>query len=214
MPHLSAEGAVVPSILTAALLLAAIPHLDDLGLAHPKATEVLAVTKASRSRAYELRAVIEAALPTLQRSPGRPAKPEPEPVDMSAILRAIRDFVFDHPGAVGGSGARRRYSDDFRRFVLDLAEAHRDVPIDALVDAVGVPLGTFNDWLAGGIAATKPVDSLASVPSSDPTEPQIETILTNWKTWHGSFGAFCRYVQHDWRIPFGRTLIANISTLR
>jgi hypothetical protein len=210
MPPVLSEGAAVPSILTAALLLVAIPLLDDLGLAHPTATEVLAVTKASRSRAYELRAVIDAALPTLQRSPGRPTRPSPEPTDTSAIMRAIRDFVFDHPGAVGGNGVRRRYSDDFRRFVLDLAEVHRDVSVHALVEAVGVPLGTFNDWLAGGIQATKAVDSLAAVPPSDPTEPQLETILATWRTWRGSFGAFCRHLQHDWRIPFGRTLIANI----
>ncbi len=211
MPLVPPEGAAVSPLLTAGLLLAAIPLLDHLGLPHPTATAALAATGASRSRAYELRAAIEAVLPTVLRPPGRPEKqPAAAPVDTGAIVRAARDFAYDHPGAVSGNAGRRRYSDAFRRFVLDLAATHRDIPLDALAEAVGVPLPTLKDWLAGGLEALKPIDSLTSVPSSDPTEPQIETMLAVWKTWDGGFSAFCRHVQHDWRVPFGRTLIANI----
>lgn len=210
MPLLPPQGAAVSPLLTAGLLLAAIPLLDSLGLPHPTATAVLAATGASRSHAYALRSRIEALLRTVVRPPGRPAKAEPAPVDTGAISRAALDFGHDHPGAVGGTRARRRYSDDFRRFVLDLAATHRSVGLDAFAEAIRVPLATLKDWLAGGLQATRPVDSLATAPSSDPTEPQIETLLAVWKTWKGGFCAFCRHMQHDWRIPFGRTLIAEI----
>lgn len=212
MPLVAPEGAAVSPLLTAALLLVAIGRLESLGLPHPTATSVLVATGASRSRAYELRGAIEAILPTVLRPPGRPEKAAPAPIDTSAIVRAARDFAYDHPGAVGGGAARRRYSDGFRRFVLELAAAHRDVPLDAFADAVGVPLPTVKDWLAGGMDVTKPPPSLASVPSTDPTGPQIETILATWKTWEGGFSAFCRHVQHDWRVPFGRELIADVLT--
>lgn len=212
MPSLPPEGAAVSPLLTAALVLLAIPHLDALGLPHPTATTVIAATGASRSRAYELRAALDTVLPTLLRAPGRPAAPPSGPIDPSPILRAVRDFVFDHPGSVCSAQARRRYSDDFRRFVLDLAARHRDVPLDAFADAVGVPLPTLKDWLAGGVERTKLPKNLADVPPRDPTEPQVETLLSLWEDWQGSFTAFCTHAQHDWRLPFGRTLIATILT--
>lgn len=210
MPSLPPQGAAVSPLLTTALLLAALPHLQTLDLPHPTASAVIAATGVSRSRAYELRAAIEAALPAVLRAPGRPEKPPAEPIDTTAILRAVRDFLYAHPGAVGGSEARHRYSDAFRRFVLDLAAQHRDVGLDVVADAAGVPLPTLKDWLAGGIDQMRPPENLATVPNRDPTEPQVETLLALWERWQGSFTAFCTHAQHDWRLPFGRTLIGRI----
>lgn len=210
MPLLLPEEPAVSPLLAAGLLLAALPHLDRLDLPRPTAGAVVDALGVSRSRAYELRAAVEDALPALARPVGRPSAPEPPLIDVSPILRACRDFVYDHPGAVGGTGARRRYTDAFRRFVLDLLMTHRDVSLDAFADAAGVPLATLRDWLRGGVAATTSPSTLAAVVPPDPTQPQVETLLSLWSTWKGSFGAFCRHANEDWRLPFRKTLIAEI----
>lgn len=210
MPDLPPDGAIVAPVLIAAVLLVALQMLERLGLEHPTASAVIDATGASRSQAYALRERVYAALSTVQRPVGRPALPDAAPVETVAIVRAVRDFVFDHPGAVSGNGTRRRYSDAFRHAVLDLAHQRRDVPVDALAEAVGVPEGTLRDWLAGGIEAHQKGENLTAVPSRDPTEPQIETLLTLWAKWVGPFSKFCEDVQTNWRLPFGRTLIADI----
>jgi hypothetical protein len=207
---LPADGAIVAPVLTAAVLLVAVPMLERLGLARPTASAVIDATGASRSQAYALRERVYAALSMVQRPVGRPPQPDAEPVETGAIVRAIRDFVFDHPGAVSGNGSRRRYSDAFRHVVLDLAHQRRDVPVDAFAEAVGVPEGTLRDWLAGGGEADQKGENLATVPSRDPTGPQIETLLSLWAKWAGPFSKFCEDVQTNWRLPFGRALIADL----
>lgn len=210
MPLLPTEEPAVSPLLTAGLLLAALPHLDRLDLPHPTVAAVVDALGVSRSRAYELRAEVEAVLPTLGRPVGRPPAPEAPKIDVSPIPRACRDFVYDHPGAVGGTGARRRYTDAFRRFILDLLVTHRDVSLDAFAEAAGLPVATLRDWLRGGVTATTAPGTLAAVPSHDPTEPQIETLLTLWSAWKGSFSRFCKHANEDWRLPFRKTLIADI----
>jgi hypothetical protein len=159
------------------------PHLQRLELPHPTASAIVGALGVSRSRAYELRAAVEAALPALLRPVGRPPdSPEPA-IDVTSIVRACRDFAYDHPGAVGGRGARRRYSDAFRRFILDLVETRRDVSLDAFADAAGVPVATLRDWLRGGVSATTSPETLAAVPAPDPTSPQVETLLALWSAW-------------------------------
>jgi hypothetical protein len=217
MNSIATRDPIGPPVLVAAILLVARPLLDALGLPHPTAEAVIAATGASRSRAYELRAVVEAALPALLRSPGRPRSAEPPPVDLARQLeatRAVRDYLRDHGGAVGRQGGRQQYSDGFRWFVLDLVARFRDLPLSALADAGGLPLATLNDWLAGGSEALRPAESAAAaaLQHRDPTDPQIQTVLAVWSTWKGGFTAFCRCVQQDWRVPFGRTLIARILT--
>lgn len=210
MLDLPPDGALVAPVVIAAVLLVALPMLERLGLAHPTASAVIDATGASRSQAYALRGRVLAALSTVQRPVGRPPVPAAEPVETGTIVRAIRDFVFDHPGAVSGNGARRRYSDAFRHVVLDLTARRRDVATDVLAEAIGVPEGTLRDWLAGGVEAEQKGENLATVPSRDPTGPQIETLLSLWAKWSGSFSKFCEDAQTNWRLPFGRALIADL----
>ncbi len=214
-PLLSSDPPAVAPLVTAGLLLAAISELARLGLPHPTATAVVQATGVSRSRAYEVRAAIEAIAPTAIRPPGRPPSTHVEPDHSRRYDLAVRarDFAYAHPGAVVASRGRRTYTSDFRRFALDLTAEHKDVPLDALADAIGVPLPTLKDWLSAGAQALRPEQNLTTVqPPPDPTGPQIETILAVWKTWSGNFAPFCRHIQHDWRIPMGRTLIAEILT--
>jgi hypothetical protein len=200
-------------LVTAALLLFALPELDALGMPRPTASAVIEALGVSRAQAYDLKNRLEDLLPTIKRPVGRPPAPEPAiPVESGLISRKALDFVYQHPGAVTGEG-RRRYSDDFRRFVLDLAAKNRDIPLPSFADALQIPVGTLRDWLEGGVSDTAPASNLADIPPREPTEPQIETVLDQWSRWNqkkGGFSAFCRHIQHDWRIPFGRTFVADI----
>lgn len=212
MLDLSDSAFAVPSPLIAALLLAAVPHLAALGLPRPSAAEVLAATEVGRSRAFELRRDLLLLLPSLLRPVGRPPKvvPAADPSRVEALLRTVRDYLMDHGGAVTGSAARRRYSDGFRATILSLAAEHRDIGLPTFADAVGVPLPTLKDWLAGGSVALRPPDTLAAVPDRSPTEPQIETVLRLWSTWEGGFTPFVTDLNQNWRIPFRKTLVAGI----
>jgi hypothetical protein len=205
-------------VLLAGLLLAAAEHLRALDLPCPTVTEVTAATGASRSRAYELRDAVLAALPSLQRPVGRPpaAPPQVAPERTSALLRAVTNFVMEHPGCVHGTAERRRYGDAFRRFVLDLRDQHTNVDIETFADAILVPLGTLKDWLHTG--ADVPAEDGALDDDADedgatgttPASAQIQLVLSAWEAWHGPFGAFCDHLRDEHRIGFGPGLISDI----
>jgi hypothetical protein len=202
----------LPSVLAAGLLLAAIPVLNDHDLPAPSASAVLQATGAARTSAYKVKAELEAVLPGLLRPPGRPAAAPPQvPLDLAPLLHAVREFLFDHPGAVGGTAARRRYSDPFRLFVLDLWDAHRDVGPQALAEATGVPVPTLKDWLRGERPEVAPPDNLATVP--EPAPARIQSVLDAWQRWADKsrgFSAFCEHVWFHLRIPFGKQHIRDI----
>jgi hypothetical protein len=213
MPILPPDGPAVSPLLTAALLLVAIPLLAALGLPHPTVAQVLGATGASRSRAYELRAAIAALLPTILRAPGRPPRAPPPAADTGAFTREILDYVAAHPGAMDTSGSRGRYSDGFRHLVLDLVRRHPALDTGALAEAVRVPAATLRDWLAATSATPEPGQPEPEPEPPDATLPQIESLLLAWKRWNGSFATFCKHVRHHLRLPWGRTCIAGILAL-
>ena len=126
------------------------------------------------------------------------------------LAGAVLEYVYRHPGCVEGGGARQRYSDGFRRRILELLAEHQVVPLEAFALAIRVPEPTLKDWLKGGIDRTKADESLAAMPITDPTAPQIEQLLALWTAWRGSFLNFCKHANEDWRLPFRRTSIASI----
>jgi hypothetical protein len=179
--------------------------------------QVITATGTSRSHAYELRDAVLAALPSLQRPVGRPPVPrEVVPEVTTALLRAIANFVMEHPGCVHGTADRRRYGDAFRRFVLDLRERHADVDVETFADAILVPLGTLKDWLRTGADVSTDDGALDEDADEDgttgttPASAQIQAVLSSWETWHGSFGGFCDHVRDEHRIAFGPGLISDI----
>jgi len=153
MTAVAEVGPPVSPLLVAGLLLAAAEHLRVRDLPCPTVAQVIASTGASRSRAYELRDAVLAALPSLQQPVGRPPSPprEASPDTARAVLSAVTTFLMDHPGCVYGGSERRRYTDAFRHFVIELRERHADVELDHFADAVMPPLGTLKDWLGAGV---------------------------------------------------------------
>ena len=211
-------GATVSPVLVAALLLAASEHLRARDLPCPTVAQVIAATGASRSRAYELRDAVLAALPSLARPGGRPTAPTRE-IDhdvTTALLRAVATFLMDHPGCVHGGPEQRRYTDAFRHFILELREQHDDVELERFADAIVVPLGTLKDWLRAGGGDVVDDNVAEQADDGDATtaaSAQVQAVLACWETWRGSFGDFCKHVRDEMRISFGRSMISDILEL-
>lgn len=204
----------IPPAVDAGLILAGLPRLRRHGLPCPSVDEILQATGSGRTRAYEFRTALLGMLPSLFRPAGRPkapSNPPPAIAPTEALCRLTLRFLVEHPGAISGGAVRKRYSDSFRAFVLEQCELHRHISLDEVSAAVQVPLGTLKDWHSGGRKDVEEPVNPPSVVSSNPATPaHIETIITEWRRWHGDFSAFCRHVNFDLRIPFGRTLIASI----
>lgn len=219
----SHSDAPVPSSINAALLLAARDPLRQLGFPAPTARQIFDATGAGRSRAYELSEALRAALPSLQRPVGRPpvtAVPQ-EPTDRAHELTlAVLRFVTHHSGVVSGGPERAWYADAFRRYMVELRRQYSDLELEVFARATDVPLGTIKSWLATPLGGdeTEPSSTIESdesaalgeTPARAPTSTQLETVLVEWKHWHGGFIDFCNHIQHNCRVPLGRTAIAAI----
>lgn len=218
MKAVAEVGASVCPLSVAGLLLAAASYLRDLDLPHPSVDQILDATGASRSRAYELCDDLRALLPSLQRTVGRPPTPPREAHTSAAyeLRGAVHTHVLDHQGCVGGSPARRCYSDTYRHFVVELYEQQTDMEIEHFANAIMVPLGTLKDWLRA--SADVPADESANGAAGDeasttdttPASAQVRAVLSCWETWHGSFGNFCKHLRNEQRIDFGPGLISDI----
>jgi len=203
-------------VLVAAVLLAA-GHLRPRDLP-PDATveQVLESTGATRTRAYELRDELLAALPALQRPVGRPPTPprEANPDSAYDLRGAVTTFLMRHPGCVHGV-ERHGYTDSFRHFILELRERHVDVELEHFAEAIMVPLGTLKAWLGAGgdssanVGAPNEADVI-DVATGTAASAQTEVVLSCWETWRGTFSDFCKHVRQEQRIPFGTSLISQI----
>ncbi len=199
-----------PSLL-AAILLWAIEIIRELGSWPRTATEAIALVGAGRSQAYETLARIKEFAGELHRQPGRP-EAEPAPEATIAVMQRVRDFLLAHPGAAKHAGPRSRYSDTFRRFVLDLASPQgpgHGLTREQFADAVGIPPGTLDDWLREPPPASAPE---APPPPDVPTIRQVHVsvILSEWPNWHGTFLDFCRSLREQHRVPYGATFIGSV----
>ena len=206
----------VSPIVQASLLIVARTLLVSLGLPSPKVSQILAVTGAGRSRAYELANAIPSAVRSLLRGPGRPVlEPDMSPPDALYELRGrIIDFLIEHPGCVTTRGRRRRYSDDYRRYVLELAEEREEETegdLASFSQAAAVPLPTLRDWLRVERPEPEPMDDEAT-DRQDAASARIETVLNEWEQWTGDFVPFCDHLREHLHIPYGRTLIASSSS--
>jgi hypothetical protein len=206
----------------AGFLLAAKTTLSQLDLPHPDTAQILAATGAGRTRAYEYKTAIWGQLEELARPVGRPPGAVPAPVDTGPLSRQVLRFVKDHPGCVSHRGTeRQRYTEELRDFLLGLWEQEQaNLDLATFARAVQVPLGTFKDWIR--VAQPQSAEAIVEGPKTiteddhdienEPTVTSIhlETICAEWKSWRGDFISFCDHLQQHLRLPYGRTLIANI----
>ena len=201
--------------MIAGALLAVRREASQHGLAMPSVEQIVDAMGASRSRVYEIRNEVVAFLPTLERPPGRP-RVEPQLAPPSALveLSALAfDFVMQHPGCVQRGGDRARYSEIYRRFVIELRERHADVMLSDVAAAIRVPIGTLEDWMRAAPVEERAADAdddASHAAEHDAKNAQIQTVLVAWRAWSGDFSAFCDHVRRDHRIELGKTLIASI----
>ena len=198
-------------IVVAALLLLARALCESLSLPAPTVAQILAATKAPRSTAYELLAVIVELMPTLVPARGRPQKsPLPSAPASGALTLAVLGYVMEHPACVERGPQRQHYSDGFRYFMIELRAEHAALEVEAFAEATAVPLGTLKDWLRSpAVPAPEKLEptppELSSVESA-----QMQTVIDAWERWEGTFLGFRKYVQVELRVPFGRDLLARI----
>jgi hypothetical protein len=208
------------------------------GLAMSSVDQIVSAMDTSRSRAYEIKDTVVAFLPTLVRPPGRPRierAPAP-PEQHAALMSEALCFVMRHPGCLQVGEERARYSDHYRRFVVERRERHAEVAPSDFAEAIQLPLGTLQSWMRttalddhadddhadpheqAGHGATDSLEDHAGADVTDPRptaehdarQAQIETVLVAWIAWCGTFGAFCTHVRRDHRLELGNTLIASI----
>jgi hypothetical protein len=204
--------AVSPNV-TAGVLLCARRLGEQLELSFPTTSAILGATGAKRTRAYEIASELREVLPTLTRPVGRPATERvASPASVLAeIGREALRFVMAHPGCAQRSDERGRYTETWRRFVIGLHERHDDVPLPELAEALCMPLGTLEGWLRAPRAEPlEPEHVEVSDVAHEARLARIETVLAAWRTWSGSFTAFCEHVQRGLRIELGKTMVESI----
>lgn len=211
MPSVAEKLLSVCPLVVAAHLLLARTLCDSLALPAPSVSEILAATKTSRSSAYELVDELVELLPTLLPTRGRPPKPPPPPStdESETLTHAVLAYVMGHPACVQRGPVRQHYSDDFRRFVVELRAEHVTLEIEAFAKAIDMPLGTLKDWLRS--PASPPVAPAPTAPELPNAEgAQMQTVLDAWPRWEGTFHGFCEHVREELRVPFGRDMLARI----
>jgi len=213
LTHVAEKLLAVCPQTVAALLLLARQVCEHVALPAPDVAQILAATKASRSAAYELAGVIARLVPTLAKPRGRPPKPavaaaSDEPT--TVLTHAVLAYVMRHPGCAR-AGQRQVYSDGFRRFVVEQRDTHQALDIQVFARAAQIPLGTLKDWLRSpSTPAAEPKAAPVLPEQSAAQMAQIETVLSAFKGWSGTFVDFCEHVRRDLRVPFGRALVAHI----
>jgi hypothetical protein len=181
---------------------------------------ILRATDVSKSRAYEVAGALAESLPALTRPPGRPPaeRAAPTPSEDAELTRAVLAYVLEHPGCADRGPARRRYSDGFRRFIVELRARFPNVDVEGFARATLVPLGTLKDWLSAASPSetAEPTGESASTSTEATTSEavgdtrEIQLVLAAWSRWDGSFRDFCEHAQRELRVPFGRSLLARI----
>jgi len=208
-----ASVALPPAWLAGVLLLGRTISAER-GLACESVDAIVAATGASKSRAYEVAGELAEVLPALVRTPGRPAKQQTaaSPDETAQVTRAVLAYVMKHPGCIDQGAERQSYADGFRRFVIELRAQHTGLEIEAFADAACVPHGTLKDWLREPRSESEvpPEDAPVATPPPSVEMLHVQTVLDAWPRWSGSFLDFCRHVQRDLHVPFGRDLVRRI----
>ena len=157
---------------------------------------------------------LRALLPTLVGTPGRPHKAPVNDEKRWAVITAVRDFALMHPGCVYLVDQRRKYSEEFRRFVVGLlaaGEPAADMSMAELSETTSVPMGTLKEWLATTVDT--PLSGSADVNDAWPltiiSSTNLQLVVRLWRVWKGSFQAFCTMLRTEHRLPYGATYVGD-----
>jgi transposase InsO family protein len=219
--------------LTTALLLLSRERLPEWEAWPQTAKELLELTGASRTQAYEMLGRLRAVVPTLLGTPGRPAAEPTAPTAYTDVVVAVRNFLLQNPGSACYIGERYTYSDEYRRFIVGLVSpgnAGEGMSLEELSKASSVPLGTIKDWLSRKTrfesacidhqvpAQNESAVQAANKLNNESTEEETIKLIRNahlrliarlWPKWQASFKEFCVMIRGDQRIPYSDSFIGN-----
>ena len=155
----------------------------------------------NRTQIYERKAQLWEALAEIELAgPGRPGKLGPSPVTGAnppgyALREQVLRYRLAHPGAMvshaGGGGTR--YSDGFRRFILDLADT-REGELGPFCHWAEIPYPTLVSWQRCDRAqpyTPQPLRAVAQLPRSATAE--CRTMVEDYARWDGSLREFLSY---------------------
>jgi len=153
VPHLDLD-LDIPPLLTASVLLAARHFALASGICWPGIEDILAATGASPEEAHAIEDTPLDQLAALAMMAKRQTPPpdlagEEDSADRLGLAIEMVRFMRHNPGCAQ-SGTHERYTDSFRRFVLELRWRYCDVTMADFVMVTDVPLETVEDWLHGG----------------------------------------------------------------
>lgn len=143
----------IPPLLTASVLLAARQFALASGISWPGIEDILAATGASPMEAHAIEDALLDQLAALAVMVNRQTPPpdlagEDHSADLIELAIEMVRFIKQNPGCAQ-SGTHERYTDGFRRFVLELRWRHSNVTTAEFAATIDVPLETVEDWLRG-----------------------------------------------------------------
>jgi hypothetical protein len=143
----------IPPLVTASVRLAARHCVLASGISWPGSEDIVAATGASpEAHAIEDALLDQPAAAAVMENRQTPP-PDVAGLDHGAALLGLAvemlRFITHNPGCAQ-SGTHERYTDCFRRFVLELGWRYCDVAVDEFAAAIDLPLDTVVDWLRGG----------------------------------------------------------------
>ena len=151
-PDFSGLGAPSGIVMSGVAYLAGSYLVELLPKHKERWQEILRNNPVSEAVKEDARLIEEDLIERSKRGPGRPpkaAEPLPHP-NALPVMRAVRDYMIDHPGSVDTSRKRAFYSNGFKAFVLEmLAEGGLayDMTAEEAAYAVGVSVHTLNSWI-------------------------------------------------------------------
>jgi len=157
-------------------------------------------TAVNRTQLYERKAQLREALSQVELAgPGRPANSGAAPVAVDehagqALREQVLRYRLAHPGAVVfHAGGGTRYSDGFRRFILDLADT-REGELEPFCHWAEIPCPTLVSWQRCDRAqpyTPQPLRAVAQLPRSATAE--CRTMVEDYARWDGSLREFLSY---------------------
>jgi len=182
--------------------------------------EILRLTGAGKSQAYECLRDLRQAVSVLDRPPGRPSAqraPEAEPTAAFKVAFELIRHLLRLLNLDSASNRHRTYPEHHRRFILSLLEPDQPgsgMPLEEFSLAVDIPLGTLKTWLR------LPPANASQDPQELPPEPvlselsflnstRLQLIARLWTAWEGTFLAFCTMLRTQERMPYGATFVGN-----
>lgn len=154
MPHPDLD-LDIPPLVTAGVLLAGRQFALASGISWPSIEDILAATGASPEEAHEIEDALLDRLAALAVMVNRQTPPpdlagEDHSADLLGLAVEMVRFIARNPGCAQVSGTHERYTDRFRRFVLELRWRYCDVMMAEFAAAIDLPQDTVEDWLRGG----------------------------------------------------------------